>query len=329
MGLLACVFIGWLLWLTRDVWFLLFVAILFAAVIDPFVHALERRGIGRGWSVLMIYLSILLVILGGFFLLLPPLLAQARVISYGIVDAWGMGKEMLGNVFSFLQTYGIPVNPSMAEHWLREWQQSVGSGMDQLVFALTNIVFNVVGGVMVFVLTYYLLVEEQSFHRLIQQLTPKRWRTYSVDLTRRIQIRLGEWTRTQIVLMVAIGAMTYVGLLILGVPYALLLSVLAGAMELIPYAGPILSTIPIVFIALTISPAKALAAFILCIIIQQLENNVLIPQVMARSVGLNPVVSIVSLMLGYTLGGVIGTLIAIPVATAVMVWLDDLFAMGV
>jgi len=121
-----------------------------------------------------------------------------------------------------------------------------------------------------------------------------------------------------------IFVLDFVGLWILGVKYALILALIAGITEFIPYLGPILGAIPAVFLAFTQSPILALFTAILFFIVQQLENNLLVPKIMEKAVGLNPIVSIVALMIGFSIDGVVGALLSIPIATAATVIIEDL-----
>ena len=118
--------------------------------------------------------------------------------------------------------------------------------------------------------------------------------------------------RGQLLLMLAIGLATFLGLILLGIPYALPLAILAGLLEIIPTLGPILAAVPAVIIALTISPGMAIVVVGLYIVIQMLENNILVPKIMQRAVGLNPVIVIIGVVIGANLLGVAGALLSIP-----------------
>jgi predicted PurR-regulated permease PerM len=145
-----------------------------------------------------------------------------------------------------------------------------------------------------------------------------------MDLFNRVQRKMGLWLRGQLILCLIIFALTYLGLSILGVKYALILALIAGLTEFIPYLGPFLGGVPAVFLAFTQSPTLAIFVAILYIIVQQIENNFLTPKIMEKAVGLNPIVSIAAIMVGFSIGGVIGALLSIPVATAAVVVIQDL-----
>ena len=144
-------------------------------------------------------------------------------------------------------------------------------------------------------------------------------------ITEKIQNKIGQWLRGQLILMAIIFFVTFIGLKIIGVPYALVLALVAGITEIIPYAGPILGAMPAVFIAFTISPVKGLLAVLLYFLIQQAENHLIVPKVMQRTTGLNPIIVIVAVLVGAQLAGVLGALLAVPIAAALEVVIHERF----
>jgi len=128
----------------------------------------------------------------------------------------------------------------------------------------------------------------------------------------------------QLFLMLIIFALDATGLYLIGVPYALILGIFAGVLEIIPYVGPIISAVPGVILGFLISPTVGFLAILVYLISQQLESNLIVPQVMKKAVGLNPVTTIVALLVGARLGGVLGAIISIPVATAISLFINDL-----
>jgi len=170
-----------------------------------------------------------------------------------------------------------------------------------------------------------MVVEENAIKKLVWSVAPEKHQVYIMHLVNRMQQKIGLWLRGQLILSLSIFVLTYVGLLILGVKYALVLALIAGLLEFIPYLGPTLSAIPAVFLAFTQAPALALFTLGLYYIIQMVENNILVPKIMQKTVGLNPIISISALLVGYKLAGVVGAILSIPVATAVSVFIKDVF----
>ena len=138
-----------------------------------------------------------------------------------------------------------------------------------------------------------------------------------------IEKRLGGWIRAEIVLMIIIGLLTFIGLTLLGIDYALPLAILAGFLEIIPNIGPFISAIPAVLVGLFISPLMALAVAALYFLVQQIENNFIVPQLMAKECGINPLITIIALIAGFKLGGVIGAVLAVPIILLIEIILTE------
>ena len=170
-----------------------------------------------------------------------------------------------------------------------------------------------------------MVVEEDAMKKLVWSVTPEKNQTYIIDLINRMQKKIGLWFRGQLLLCFTIFLLTYIGLSILGIKYALVLAILAGLTEFVPYLGPVIGAVPAVFLAFTQSPLLALFTLILYIVVQQVENNILVPKVMEKAVGINPIVSIAVLMIGFQLAGIVGAILSIPVATAAGVIIKDVF----
>ena len=139
-------------------------------------------------------------------------------------------------------------------------------------------------------------------------------------------MRLGGWVSGQILLCVIIGSISWVGLTLIGVPYAVVLALIAGIMEAVPNIGPIIAAVPAVIIAALYSPWQALLVAILYIVIQQLENYIIVPRVMSRAVELHPLAVLLALMVGGELMGVLGAVLAVPVTAAISVIVDEIRA---
>ena len=128
-----------------------------------------------------------------------------------------------------------------------------------------------------------------------------------------IENQLGGWVRGQLVLMLVIAVFTYIGFLLIGIPYALPLAILAGFLEILPNIGPTIAAVPAITIAyISSGPALAVVALLFSILVQQLENNVIVPKVMRENANVNPLISIIAILIGLQLAGVVGALLAIP-----------------
>ncbi len=172
-------------------------------------------------------------------------------------------------------------------------------------------------------LNLYLLLDENGIKKFFVALLPLKQKNQIVTISHKVGAGLGAWLRGQLLLGILVGILVYAGLVIIGVPYALTLALLAGVLEIIPIIGPILSAIPAILIALSISPTMALVVTGFYVLVQELENKLLVPKVMQRTVGLHPVTIIIVLLIGAKLMGVLGILLAVPVASVFYIILKE------
>ena len=308
--------------LIRDVVVLLFVALVFSAAIDPWVDSLAKRQIPRSLGIVIIYVIVIAVFGGTVTLLIPPLIEQVRLLANNFPFYYD--KLSLG--INYLRDASASVGAQ------DNFQQALGS-IERVLSTATAGVFSTVsaifGGIvsffLVLVLTFYMVVEEDGIKRFLKVITPDHVHEELGRMTEKIQNKIGQWLRGQLILMVIIFSVTFIGLKIIGVPYALVLALVAGITEIIPYAGPILGAMPAVFIAFTISPVKGLLAVFLYFLIQQAENHLIVPKVMQKTTGLNPIIVIVAVLVGAQLAGVLGALLAVPVAAALEVVIHERF----
>ncbi len=309
-------------YLILDILILLFVALIIASLIDPLADWFEKKKIWRGAAVLLIYAVVLGIFSLIFSLLVPIIISQASQL-YNNFDAYW---QKISSGFSFVKTLSLRFG--VWENLQNDLPATLKSGLGAIPSLVTSL-FNFFGGIfslgLVLVIAYYLVVEEEGFKKALRSLAPSHFQPYLAQLWTRVKEKLGQWLAGTLFLGLVVGVISYVGLLILDVQYALLLGLTAGLFEMIPYAGPIFAGLVAVLLTFfqTGDWLKPLLVAALFIVIQQLENNFLVPKVMKRAVGLNPIISIVSLLVGFRLLGVVGALLAIPVATVLsVIWSD-------
>lgn len=307
------------LYLIKSILIILFISVILSSLIDPLADWFTKKRIPRSLAVISIYLVLLAIIVGIAILLIPPIIEQVKNLVSNFPAYWDKLAALLVSLKQFSVEYGFLDN---IKNSLTSMQGNLAGG----IFTTINGFFNgVVAFFAVIFITFYLVIEEDSIKKVLRSITPTKHHLYLGDLISRMRDKLGLWLRGQMILSLIVGALSYIGLTILGVEYALILAILAGVAETVPYLGPILSAIPAIFIALTQSPLLALLVLILYFVIQQLENNLLVPKVMQKTVGLNPIISIVALLIGAQVGGIIGVILAIPVAIVVTVFIQDFF----
>ncbi|MEX0916709.1 MAG: AI-2E family transporter [Candidatus Spechtbacterales bacterium] len=285
-----------------------FLAIVISAALEPTLRWLERHRVHRYVSVPAIYLVASGMIAGIFYAVIPTLFAEVRTLSQELpqrIDVFfqGLDSSTLGNFSVFV--------PSI-EQTLVGLQGQLGAvGGDVLTFA-SSIFGGLVSFFFVVIISFYLSLERDAVQHFLTSFTPVDHREYISDLWRRIQRRLGRWLQAQFVMAVFIGVSTFIILTILGSPFALTIGILAGFLEIIPLIGPIIAGAIMFGIVSLDSIVLALIAVAVYMLIQQIQQNFIIPAVMSRIIGLNPLIILVSVLVAAELAGMWGIVLAIP-----------------
>ncbi|HYE22111.1 MAG TPA: AI-2E family transporter [Verrucomicrobiae bacterium] len=320
LSILKVIFVlllAWFLFSIREILLLILISVIISSAMDPLVDYLKKRRIPRGLSVLLVYIVFLSVLGLIIYLLIPPIAQQAGQIAES--DFIDKINSNLGKYRAQLEQYGIIEN---IENNVREW---AGNLSTTLFRATQGIFTGLISTLTVLVISFYLTAEENGMKNLVKNLSPYKHQAYLMSLVNKIQKKMGYWVLGQIILSVIIFGLTFLGLTILKVDFALVLALIAGVLEIIPIIGPFIALIPAVFFAFLQNPPLALAVLVLYIVIQQLENHVIVPVVMSKSVGLNPILVIVGILVGGTLGGWIGAVIAIPIISSISIFLSDIW----
>lgn len=312
----------WFLWYIHQIVLIFFVSLLLAALIDPFAEWFAKRHIPRGLSVLIVYTFLITVIALIVVGIIPIITDQYNQFTSNI----SVFSKGISNTFNSIEAFSsqhglIQDIPSSLE--------TLGDSATKSIGSFFTTVKDFFGGaatvIIILVLTFYMVAEGEKMQKYFKSLAPVEYQPYLSEMAKKMQTKIGAWMRAQLLLGFIVGLTSFIGLQLLGVRYALILAILAGLFELIPYVGPIFSAIPAAIVALAQAPILALAVIALYIIIQQLENNILVPKIMQKVTGLNPVISIMALLIGVKIGGIFGAIFAIPVAILIVVFLEDVF----
>jgi len=305
------------LWLIRDIVVILLLALVLASAMEPVVDYLNRHKIPRSVSVLGAYIIVLALVGVIASFIVPLVVDQFRVLSQNLPEYMVEIQARYPNL-TFL--FGGADLSQVAQKLFSD------STNTQAIFNRTLGLFNgLFAFVTVLVVSFYLVAADRGMKKFISDLVPPKHQTVVISLIEKIQRKMGLWIVGQVILSIFIFVLTYIGLTILGVEYALFLALLAGLLEIIPYVGPFLSAIPAVFFALIQNPPLVIAVVILYILIQKTEGYVLVPKVMEKTVGTSPLVVLLALLIGYKLAGILGLLLAVPLAGAVTVVLREFF----
>jgi putative heme transporter len=316
---LALIVLTLLLWELREVVVLAFLALLVAAAAHGPALLVERRGVPRILSILGVYLGLLVIVALILWIVVPPLVEQLVELVENLPAIARGGEDWLRE-----QLRGLPGD--IGEEGMQQVRERIGSVIPEIA-ALAVVPMVIVGLlvnlVTVVFLSALLLIERDRLRDgLLNYLKPER-REKVTDVGRSATEKLGAYVRGQLVMMTAIGIGTGIGMLILGVPFVLPLAFLAFLAEAIPIVGPFISGIPIVLIAFTQDPLTGILMAIWVIGLQQLESFVLAPVIQNKALKLSPVVILLGILAGGTLGGVVGALVAIPVVAVLHVILAE------
>ena len=323
----VAVVLMWALYQVRAQILLLYVSALFATGLAPLVRMIERRRIllagkrriPRAAAILVIYGTVLGLLAALAAAVVPPLAEQGQQLWHDLPKRLELLQEKL------VEWGLVPAGTSYTE-LLR--QAPLGSSTDAVTTVLVAIwgfVGGVFGLVTILLLTFYLLVDSEHLFNLLVRLFPPRQRQRVSNVSELVAVKISAWLGGQILLGFIIGTTSAVGLATLGVPYFFVLAVIAGIGEMIPMVGPLLAAVPAVAVAFTVSPGLGLAVALFCWGVQIVENNFLVPKVMSQQVGLSAITVIAALIIGSSLLGLAGALLAVPTAAIVQVLFEELY----
>ena len=311
-----------LLYLLKDILIVFLFAIIIASAISPFTNWLESKGVPRLLGVLLLYLAVF-----GLGALTVSLVIP--YVSNDLTQLTGVLPKILESVSSSLDTVqqGSPKYFDFINE-IQNMLDVIASSLQQFSQSAFGVIVSVFGGLFSFmaivIISFYLSVQKNGIELFLSSVVPHKYEKYAVDLWRRAELQVGRWLQGQLLLALVVGLVVYVGLAIMGVKFALFLGLLAMVMEIVPVAGPVLAAIPGVGLAFLESPSLGLWVLIFYIVVQQLENHILVPLVLGKTIGLNPVVVIMALMVGGNLAGISGAILAVPIATIIVEVIDDM-----
>jgi predicted PurR-regulated permease PerM len=304
------------LWVVRDIVVVILLSLVLASAMEPMVDYLNRKKIPRSVSVLGAYLLVIGFVALVASLMAPLVVEQFHVLSQNLPQ---YAADIQARYPNLSALFGGDIGSVIHSLF------SGGGGADAIFNRTVGFFNGIFAVISVLVISFYLVAADRGMKHFIHDLVPSAHQAVVMNLIQKVQHKMGLWVVGQIILSVFIFALTYIGLSILGVKYALFLALIAGLLEVVPYVGPFLSAIPAVFFALIQSPALVVGVIILYIIIQKTEGYVLVPKVMEKTVGTSPLVVLLALLIGFKLAGVLGLLLAVPLAGAITVVIHELF----
>jgi len=332
---LVSVMLGfWLLYRFNQVVFILFIAIVMGTVIRPIAAWLHQRGLPRMAGIILVYL-LLFILLAGFLLLLSPLIVeQGSTITAAMPGYYQTLREWMGHspnplmvrLSDFLPARLPGLTPGTTQQSGEDVMASAGQVLGYIKLAAQIFFIAIV----TLLLAFYWTLDGTRIIQSFLMLAPQDRRENLRELISAMETRVGNAMETRVgnyivgqgILCLVIGIMALAAYLLIGLPNALVLALVAGALEAVPMIGPLLGAVPAALVALSIGPDKLVWVIAATVVIQQLENNLLVPRVMSKAVGVNPFVTLVALFAFSSFFGIAGALMAIPMAAIIQVVLN-------
>jgi len=313
-----------LLYRFNQIVFILFIAIMLGTVMRPVMAWLHRRGLPPIAAAILVYLLLLALLISFLLLLFPLIVEQGSTIVGAMPEYYHSLREWMVNSPNQLivrTSEFLPatlIGPQPPEQTAQEVLDSAGQVLGYVAWG-ANVIF--VAAAILLLAFHWMLDGPRTIQSLLL-LVPKGQRESISELILAIETKVGFFIAGQGVLCLIIGSLALIAYVLIGLPNALVLALVAGVLEAVPVIGPVLGAVPAVIIALSIAPSKLVLVIVASLVIQQMENTVLVPRVMRKAVGINPFVSLLAIFAFSSLFGIAGALMAIPMAAVIQLLLD-------
>lgn len=330
------------------------IAIIFAYIIDPIVNYLERKGVKRPFGVIIVYITALLI----FGILIVSVIPKTiNEISNLLTSLPGMIDTLTRNVNNFLIEIFAKFNIELPENFIDIYKESnpkvegnvetpqiVSNILNSMTKTLTDLVAKVQGSLMssisgvfskvygavtsafrlvlIIIFSFYFSVDKEKFTHKVKKAIPNKYRDDISFLSNRIDIALQQFIRGRMLMAIFVGIITMIYLLILRVDFAIIIGLITCVADIIPFVGPFLGCVPAVLFAFMDSPVKAFWVLVLFILVQWVENNILAPKLIGDSTGLNPLLILISIIIGGGIFGVWGMVISVPITSIIFILID-------
>lgn len=330
------------------------IAIIFAYIIDPIVNYLERKGVKRPFGVIIVYITALLI----FGILIVSVIPKTiNEISNLLTSLPGMIDTLTRNVNNFLIDIFAKFNIELPENFIDIYKESnpkvegnvetpqiVSNILNSMTKTLTDLVAKVQGSLMssisgvfskvygavtsafrlvlIIIFSFYFSVDKEKFTYKVKKSIPNKYRDDISFLSNRIDIALQQFIRGRMLMAIFVGIITMIYLLILRVDFAIIIGLITCVADIIPFVGPFLGCVPAVLFAFMDSPIKAFWVLVLFILVQWVENNILAPKLIGDSTGLNPLLILISIIIGGGIFGVWGMVISVPITSIIFILID-------
>lgn len=291
----------WLAMQIKAIIFMTFIAYIISVGLNKGIDKLESKfALNRALGVILLYSLFVLVLSLFIAFIFPPLIKESSLFLQNVQ----MPEEVTEQLANFEVNFDS----------IRNILSALGTSLATAISIISSTFSGAFVAITTMVIAIYFSLEKTNLIKDVSKLLDRGREQALKSFFNEVDLQLGNWIRGQVILMAFIGAITFIGLSVIGVPYALPLALIAGLLEIVPNIGPVFSAVPAVIIAfLAFGWPAAVATTVLYLVIQQLENNLIVPKIMKSSVDVNPLVSILGILIGAKLFGVVGALLAVPI----------------
>ncbi len=335
LTVLAVLVGAYLLFLIGNTLLLFFISFFIAAALDPLIDFLQAKRIPRALGILLVYI-IMFFLVAMFFVYLLPLIAEQLIALAGAVNDFVLkvsqsptlnlpfGEQLKPYIDELYKAVDIKVVAVQ----LKDSLQLISSQLLNLGGNLWSIILQISNGllnfILILILVFFMTVDEQSLENFCVSIFPAKYTVYITQRLQMVKVKIGEWIRGQLLVSIVAALISFIGLAIAGVQFSLLISVITGICMIVPVFGRVIACILVLPIVMNQSPALALFVIIYYFGISQVENNIIVPLLMNKALGLSPIIIIFALLIGFQFLGVLGLVLAIPIATIVSIFAKDI-----
>ncbi|MBI5045707.1 MAG: AI-2E family transporter [Candidatus Niyogibacteria bacterium] len=296
----------------RNVVAIILVSVVIASALEQLSRWFIRNRVPRVLGIIAVYLITFLVLSSLFYIIVPPLFAEMSDFAVQLP------AYLQANISNPYVAQFLPDMPPSTLDYVSNTIINFKSSFEGAAGGFFGAISYVFGGalslVLIIVISFYLAVQERGIEDFLHIIAPPEYEVYLLDLWARSSHKIGKWLQGQILLGILVGVLVFLGLTILQVRYALSLAMLSAVFELIPMFGPVLAAIPAIAIAFIQKPILGLIVLGFYIIVQQFENHLIYPLVVRKTIGVNPIMVVLSLLIGNEIAGFFGFILAVPVA---------------
>lgn len=318
---------AYILWILRDLALLVLTAIVIASAIEPGIMFFIRYRIPRFVAALFVYVFVFGSVFTLLYLFFPPIIGDAANFLSTMpryLDTVNIATPFSSAITNTVVSVDTQSQVQSFAQTLTSFKSLFTAGSASILQLFVTFFGGIFSLILVIVLSFYFALQDTGVDDFLRLVLPLEYEEYSVDLWKRSQKKIGLWMQGQVLLSVIVGILIYLGLLIIGIPYALLLSVFTAMAEVIPVFGSIIAGVVAVIIGYSDGGA-ALAAIVagLYVVVNQFESNLIYPLIVKKIVGVPPLMVIVALIAGYTLAGFLGAALSVPVAAVLLEFISD------